>query len=131
MKKFILMSVMLLMSVSLFAQEVADEVVAGSEIVIDLGTFTGIVALISAIVTQIAKLIPAVSTSKLAKIGMSCAVGIVVCMVAWGLKLTPLLTVYEWWGALIYGVAAGLSGCGFYSLIKAIGDLFKKDKTTA
>jgi len=28
---------------------------------------------------------------------------------------------------LIYGLAAGLSGCGFYDVIKAIGALFKKE----
>ena len=81
--------------------------------------------------TQIAKLIPAVAGNRLAKIGMSCAVGIVVCMVAWALQVSPLLSVYAWWGALIYGVAAGLSGCGFYNLVKAIGELFKKDQTVS
>ena len=129
MKKFILMFAMLLSSVALFAQDAVGADATGSEFVIDLGTFTGIVALISAIVTQIAKLIPAVSTNKLAKIGMSCGVGIVVCMIAWVLQLSPLLSVYAWWGALIYGVAVGLSGCGFYDVIKAIGALFKKDQS--
>lgn len=130
MKKLLLMFVMLLSSVALFAQDaVADAGTTGSEFAIDLGTFTGIVALISTIVTQIAKLLPAVSTSKLAKIGMSCAVGIVVCLVAWILNIPPMLAGFAWWGALIYGVAAGLSGCGFYDVIKAIGALFKKNQS--
>ena len=129
MKKFILMFAMLLTSVSIFAQDAVGIDSTGSEFVIDLGTFTGAVALISAIVTQVAKLIPAVSTSKLAKIGMSCAVGIVVCFIAWALQLSPMLSGFAWWGTLIYGVAAGLSGCGFYDVIKAIGALFKKDQS--
>lgn len=130
MKKLLLMFVMLLSSVALFAQDaVADAGTTGSEFAIDLGTFTGIVALISTIVTQIAKLLPAVSTSKLAKIGMSCAVGIVVCLAAWILNISPMLAGFAWWGALIYGVAAGLSGCGFYDVIKAIGALFKKNQS--
>lgn len=130
MKKMILLFAML-MPCALFAQEVSGTETAGGDFAIDLGTFTGIVALISAIVTQIAKLIPAVAGNRLAKIGMSCAVGIVVCMVAWALQVSPLLSVYAWWGALIYGVAAGLSGCGFYDLVKAIGELFKKDQTVS
>ena len=51
----------------------------------------------------------------------------VVCIIAWLLQLTPLLTGYIWWQVLIYGLAAGLSGCGFYDVIKAIGALFKKE----
>lgn len=136
MKKYaVMMCVMLLASVSAFAVEpelvnnVAEEMVSSSsEFVIDLGTFTGIVACISALVTQLFKVVPAIKESKLAKIGISCAMGVIVCLVAWLLQLTPLLVGYEWWGVLIYGVAAGLSGCGFYDVIKAIGDLFKKDE---
>ena len=84
---------------------------------IDLGTFTGIVALTSSLVTQIAKRIPAISLHKLAKIGVSVAVGVIVCMVSWALQLTPLLDGYVWWQVLIYGVAVGLSGCGFYDVV--------------
>lgn len=72
MKKMILLFAML-MPCALFAQEVSGTETAGGDFAIDLGTFTGIVALISAIVTQIAKLIPAVASNRLAKIGMSCA----------------------------------------------------------
>jgi hypothetical protein len=50
-------------------------------------------------------------------------------MVSWALQLTPLLDGYVWWQVLIYGVAAGLSGCGFYDVVKAIGALFKAKET--
>lgn len=129
MRKFILMFAMLLSSVAIFAQDAVVTDPDGSEFAIDLGTFTGIVALISYLVTQIAKLLPKVATSKLAKIGMSCGVGIVVCIVAWVLNLSPMLSGFAWWGALIYGVAAGLSGCGFYDVVKAVGALFKKNQS--
>lgn len=126
MKKMILLFAMLISAVTVFAQgAVTSEPSSTAGFVIDLGTFTGIVALISAIVTQILKVIPAISESKLAKIGVSVAVGMVVCVLAWALQLTPLLEGYQWWGTLIYGLAAGLSGCGFYDVVKAIAALFK------
>lgn len=135
MKKYLLMMcAMLIAVVSAFAAEpmlaaqAAGEVSEVSEIVIDLGSFTGIVACISMIVTQILKVVPAIGESKLAKIGISCGVGMVICILAWLLQLTPLLEGYQWWGVLIYGLAAGLSGCGFYDVIKAIAGLFKEEE---
>lgn len=131
MKRFIFIAVSLLLLTAgagtLMAQT-GELPVEGAGFVIDLTTFTGIVALISAIVTQLLKLIPAIQGSKLAKIGISAGVGILVCFAAWGLKISPLLTGSLWWQVLLYGLAAGLSGCGFYDVIKAIADLFKKDK---
>lgn len=127
MKKMILMFALLISAVTVFAQGAVTSEPSTAGFVIDLGTFTGIVALISAIVTQILKVIPAISGSKLAKIGVSVAVGMVVCVLAWALQLTPLLEGYQWWGTLIYGLAAGLSGCGFYDVIKAIAALFEKN----
>lgn len=132
MKKHVFMTLAMLMTaVVAFATGLTTVPAEGTEVVIDLGTFTGIVAVISAIVTQILKVAPAVSENRLAKIGVSCAVGMVLCLVAWALQLTPLLAGYEWWGSLIYGVAAGLSGCGFYDVVKAIAELFKKDTSEA
>lgn len=119
MKKLVFMLMALILPVSLFAAEVEPS--TGSEFVINLGTFTGIVTL----VTQILKVIPAIKDNKLAKIGISALVGILVCLIAWGLQLTPLLENYPFYQVLIYGLAAGLSGCGFYDVIKAIGGLFK------
>ena len=81
--------------------------------------------MVSILVTQILKVIPAIKDNKLAKIGISALVGILVCLIAWGLQLTSLLENYPFYQVLIYGLAAGLSGCGFYDVIKAIGGLFK------
>lgn len=132
MKKHVFMTLAMLMTAGVaFATGLTTAPAEGTEVVIDLGTFTGIVAVISTIVTQILKVAPAVSENRLVKIGLSCAVGMVLCLVAWALQLTPLLAGYEWWGVLIYGVAAGLSGCGFYDLVKAIAELFDKNTPEA
>lgn len=96
-----------------------------TQFVLDLSTFTGIVAVISSTVTQIFKLIPSIDGSRIAKIGISVGVGIIVCMLAWLLQISEPLAGLIWWQVLIYGVAAGLSGCGFYDLVKVIWDLFK------
>lgn len=124
MKKIVLvMSMLMLFVCGVFAQtEVSNE---ETQIILDLSTFGGIVAVISPVVTQIFKLIPAIDGSKIAKIGISVAVGIVVCMLAWILKVSEPLAGLIWWQTLIYGVAAGLSGCGFYDLVKVVWELFK------
>ena len=127
MKKIVLvMSMLLLFVCGVFAQtEVSNE---GTQIILDLSTFGGIVAVISSVVTQIFKLIPSIDGSKIAKIGISVAVGIVVCMLSWLLKVSEPLAGLIWWQTLIYGVAAGLSGlsgCGFYDLVKVVWELFK------
>lgn len=124
MKKIVLVMSMLLLFVGgAFAQtEVSNE---ETQIILDLSTFGGIVALISSAVTQIFKAFPSIDGSKIAKIGISVAVGIVVCMLAWVLKISEPLAGLIWWQTLIYGVAAGLSGCGFYDLVKVVWDLVK------
>lgn len=122
-KIFLVMSMLLLFVCGAFAQtEVSNE---GTQIILDLSTFGGIVAVISSVVTQIFKLIPSIDGSKIAKIGISVAVGIAVCMLAWLLKVSEPLAGLIWWQTLIYGVAAGLSGCGFYDLVKVVWELFK------
>lgn len=123
MKKILFILSALMLSVTCFAQETIP---SDSSFVIDLGTFTGIVAVVSTLVTQITKVVPAISDSKLIKILISVATGIVVCMLCWLLKATPLLNGLVWWQSLLYGLAVGLSGCGFYDIIKAIGGLFSK-----
>ena len=124
MKKIVLvMSMLMLFVCGAFAQtEVSNE---KTQIILDLSTFTGIVTVISSVVTQIFKLIPAIDGSKIAKIGISVGVGIIVCMLAWVLKVSEPLAGLIWWQTLIYGVAAGLSGCGFYDLVKVVWELFK------
>ena len=123
MKKIVLvMSMLMLFVCGVFAQtEVSNE---GTQIILDLSTFGGIVAVISSVVTQIFKLIPAIDGSKIAKIGISVAVGIAVCMLAWVLKISEPLAGLIWWQTLIYGVAAGLSGCGFYDLVKVVWEMW-------
>ena len=95
------------------------------QMLVDVGTFTGLVALASMIVTQVMKVIPAIDGNRLAKIGISALAGIAVCMAVWALQASPLLDGLVWWQALLYGLAAGLSGCGFYDVIKAIAGLFR------
>lgn len=130
MKKFIFMFMALL---TLAIPALADEdigIAPASKVVIDVGSFTGIVALVSMIATQILKVIPAIKENKLAKIGISVAVGIIVCMVCWVLQVSPILISMEWWVALLCGLAAGLSACGFYDIIKAIyNTIIKPDKS--
>lgn len=131
MKKFIFMF-MALLTLAIPALAAEDIGIApASEVVIDVGSFTGIVALVSMIATQILKvIIPAFKENKLAKIGISVAVGIIVCMVCWVLQVSPILISMEWWVALLYGLAAGLSACGFYDIIKAIyNTIIKPDKS--
>ena len=83
MKKLVFMLMALILPVSLFAAEVEPS--TGSEFVINLGTFTGIVTLVSSLVTQILKVIPAIKDNKLAKIGIS----------ALGQELTACLSRYS------------------------------------
>lgn len=130
MKKFIFMF-MALLTLAIPALAAEDIGIApASEVVIDVGSFTGIVALVSMIATQILKVIPAIKENKLAKIGISVAVGIIVCMVCWVLQVSPILISMEWWVALLCGLAAGLSACGFYDIIKAIyNTIIKPDKS--
>lgn len=130
MKKFIFMF-MALLTLAIPALAAEDIGIApASEVVIDVGSFTGIVALVSMIATQILKIIPAIKENKLAKIGISVAVGIIVCMVCWVLQVSPILISMEWWVALLYGLVAGLSACGFYDIIKAIyNTIIKPDKS--
>lgn len=123
-KMFLFVSLVLMCATGVFAQEAGSESPAG--IMIDLGTFAGITAVVSAIVTQVLKVIPAINGSKLAKIGVSAGVGIVVCLLGWALQVSAPLEGLAWWQALVYGLASGLSGCGFYDLIKAIAALFRK-----
>ena len=124
MKRMMMFLSLALCSVMMFATDGT----ASDGIVIDLGTFAGITAVVSALVTQILKLIPAVAGEKLAKIGLSAGVGIAVCMAAWLLHVSAPLDGLSWWQALLYGLASGLSGCGFYDLVKAVAGLFKKNK---
>lgn len=129
MKKIVFVICLLLMSVvATYAQTAIEPEPQGSEFVIDLGTFTGIVAVVSFLVTQITKLISYVNEHRWAKIVVSLFVGAGICSACWATGLTPFLSGLTLWQVLIYGVGAGLSGCGLYDIVKPILDaLFKRE----
>ena len=84
---------------------------------------------VTAIVTQFAKLIPYINEHKWAKVLTSLGVGVAATMACWGLQVSDYLTGLIWWQALVAGVAVGLSSCGFYDLVKSVYQLFgKKDE---
>lgn len=125
MKRLLFLFTMLLTPFALMAQEVIP---SEGPITIDLTTFTGIMAFVTMSATQLAKVVPYIDTHKWAKVVSAIVIGMVVCVLAWALKVSPLLIGSEWWEALLYGAAAGASGAGLYDLVKAIGSLFiKKD----
>lgn len=122
---FITCALLMLCFGNVYAQDVVAD--PSTAFTVDLGTFAGIVTLVSTLVTQATKFIPVIAGNKLAKIGMSVGVGIAICMISWLLQLTSLLDGYLWWQVLLFGIATGLSGCGFYDVVKAIGNLLLKD----
>ena len=95
---------------------------------ISVATFAGLTALVSLVGTQIAKLVPYIAGHTWCKILVSVGIGMIVSMASWGLRLADFMDGFEWWMALLTGVAGGLSACGFYDLVKAIGSLFKKEE---
>lgn len=123
MKGLLFLFAMLLTPFALMAQEVIP---ADSPITIDLTTFTGIMAFVTMSATQLAKVVPYIDTHKWAKILSAVVIGMLTCVLAWFLQVSPLLIGSEWWEALLYGVAVGLSAAGFYDLVKTIGSLFVK-----
>lgn len=123
MKRLLFLFAMLLTPFALMAQEVIP---SEGTITIDLTTFTGIMTFVTMSATQLAKVVPYIDTHKWAKVLSAVVIGMLVCILAWLLKVSPLLIGSEWWEALLYGVAVGLSSAGFYDLVKAIGSLFIK-----
>lgn len=114
---------LLLVSCALMAQEVLPKETA--ETVIDVTTFGGMMAVVTAIVTQFAKLIPYINEHKWAKVLTSLGVGIAATMACWGLQVSDYLTGLIWWQALIAGAAVGMSSAGFFDVIKALWSIFK------
>lgn len=126
MKKMMLMMGLLLMSSALIAQETVP---AEAGTMIDVTTFGGMIALVTMVVTQFAKLIPFINEHKWAKVLTSLGVGIAATMACWGLQVSDYLMGLLWWQALIAGAAVGMSSAGFYDLVKCIYQLFvKKDE---
>lgn len=125
-KKLIIMLNMLLMFVVGIAAQTAmslSEEVVEPGLVTDFASFTGIMALISLVVTQLSKLIPGISERKWAKPLVSIAVGILSCLFGWILQISPVLEGLIWYRVILYGVFAGLSACGLYSILKPLIEL--------
>lgn len=129
-KELIIMLNMLLMfTVGIAAQtamglseEVVEPVVEPG-LVTDFASFTGIMTLVSLVVTQLSKLIPGISEKKWAKPLVSIAVGILSCLFGWILQISPVLEGLIWYMVILYGVFAGLSACGLYSILKPLIEL--------
>lgn len=125
-KKLIIMWNMLLMfTVGIAAQTamgLSEEVVEPG-LVTDFASFTGIMALISLVVTQLSKLIPGINEKKWVKPLVSIAVGILSCLFGWILQISPVLEGLIWYMVILYGVFAGLSACGLYSILKPLIEL--------
>ena len=124
MRNFIFMLMTMLMFPMVASAEVVGEAASGTTI--DVATFVGLYGLVGLIVTQIAKLVPAINEKKWAKVLVALAVGIVAAMVCWAFKASDFMLAFTWWQALLTGIAAGLSSMGFYDIIKAVASLFKK-----
>lgn len=123
MKRLLFLFVMLLTPFALMVQEVIP---SEGTITIDLTTFTGIMAFVTMSATQLAKVVPYIDAHKWAKILSAIVIGMLTCILAWFLQVSPLLVGSEWWEALLYGVAVGFSSAGFYDMVKALGSLFVK-----
>lgn len=125
MRRIILfLSIMLMCVASVFAQ--SSGVVENPETGINLATFAGITALASLLGTQLAKLVPYIGEHNWCKILCSVGFGILTSMLSWSLQLADFMMSFEWWQALLTGVASGLSASGFYDLVKVVVTLFKK-----
>lgn len=125
-KKLIIMLNMLLMFIVGIAAQTAiglSEEVVEPGLVTDFASFTGIMTLISLVVTQLSKLIPGISKKKWAKPLVSIAVGILSCLFGWILQISPVLEGLIWYMVILYGVFAGLSACGLYSILKPLIEL--------
>lgn len=125
-KKLIIMLNMLLMfTVGIAAQTAIglSEGVVEPGLVTDFASFTGIMTLISLVVTQLSKLIPSIKEKKWAKPLVSIVVGILSCLFGWILQISPVLEGLIWYMVILYGVFAGLSACGLYSILKPLIEL--------
>lgn len=125
-KKLIIMLNMLLMfTVGIAAQTAIglSEKVVEPGLVTDFASFTGIMTLISLVVTQLSKLIPSIEEKKWAKPLVSIVVGILSCLFGWILQISPVLEGLIWYMVILYGVFAGLSACGLYSILKPLIEL--------
>lgn len=122
MKKMMYLMGALLTCGALMAQETTP---AEAGTMIDVTTFGGMMALVTMVVTQFAKLVPFINEHKWAKVLTSLGVGIAATMACWVLQVSDYLAGLVWWQALIAGAAVGMSSAGFYDLVKCIWQIFK------
>ena len=90
------------------------------DIVVDLGTFTGISAAVAMGVVQIVKYIPGIGAKKLYKCLAAVVVGIVVCYVAWALDISEYLKGMTGAQVLIQGGLTAAGAMGLYDLIVSV-----------
>lgn len=126
MKTKILFTIVLLTSFASIAycQDVIvqPELPTNASIMLDFSTFTGLAAIVTTIVTQLAKKIAGLQ-KPLYKIGVSILIGIALSFISWYFQLAPFLFELSPLMVAAYGLIIGLSGCGFYDTVKSI---FKK-----
>lgn len=123
MKKFILLLFSLLVPFALMAQETVPA--EAGDVVVNVNTFNGMMALVTVIVTVLVTKIDFVANHKWAKVLSAIVVGIAATMACWALQVSDYLSGLVWWQVLVSGVAVGLSSCGFYDVIKALWTIFK------
>lgn len=123
MKKFVLLLFSLLIPFALMAQETAPA--EAGDVVVNVNTFNGMMALVTVIVTALVTKIDFVANNKWAKVLSAIVIGIAATMVCWALQVSDYLVGLVWWQALVSGAAVGLSSCGFYDVIKALWTIFK------
>lgn len=118
------LTALLLFPVAALAQETG---VTDGQYVIDLSSFAGVVAVIGAVVTQIAKVIPAIADKKWLKVIIALVVGIALAYIIWFFQLSSIVEGYTWWQVLIVGVLSGAGSMGLYDFVKVIyNSIFKK-----
>jgi hypothetical protein len=120
-----MLNMLLMFTVGIAAQTAMglSEGVVEPGLVTDFASFTGIMTLISLVVTQLSKLIPSIEERKWAKPLVSIVVGILSCLFGWILQISPVLEGLIWYMVILYGVFAGLSACGLYSILKPLIEL--------
>ena len=111
---------MLFVSVQLPAQVPDPYSAEATTSALNLSTFTGIVAVISLLITQLAKVIPVIYENKLLKVLTSLVIGVSLMFLAWWLNFAPFLQSMSWGQVLLQGFLAGGTACGAYDLITSI-----------
>lgn len=120
MKRFLFFVILLLSIESATYVYGQDQPADADASAIDLTTFTGIVAAVSLVVTQLAKIVPAVYEKAWLKISVSVAIAVIASLLAWHFGWAAFLQGLAWWMAVFYGVGAGLTASGAYDLIKSL-----------